>query len=167
MRKVEADMTDESLGNAEADAFHCFSILLSSLKQNYIKGFIGVHENLKKVKELLIKSDKDLYNHLEENDIEVFHFGFRWCFCLLLREVPINLAIKLIDYYLTEEYSQDELCIYLILALVLRFSFKLKTLKREQIIMFLQNLPTAVWGDQDIQLLVSEAFTLRSLLKLN
>jgi len=167
IRKVETDITDENLLNAEADAFHCFSLFLSTMKQNYIKGFDGVHENLKKAKDLLMKSDKELYAHFEENDIEVFHFGFRWSFCLLLRELPINLAIKLMDYYLTEEYSQDELCIYLILALLLRFSFKLKTLKREQIIMFLQNLPTAAWGDQDIQLLVSEAFTLRSLLKIN
>lgn len=167
LRKVEEEMTDENLLNAEADAFHCFSLFLSNMKQNYIKGFDGVNENLKKVRELLIKGDKELYTHLEENDIEVFHFGFRWCFCLLLREFPINLSIKLIDFYLTEEYSQDEFCVYLILALLLRFSVKLKTLKREQIIMFLQNLPTSTWGDQDIQLLVSEAFALRNLLKLD
>lgn len=166
IRKVEHQITDENLLNAEADAFHCFSLFLSTMKQNYIKGFDGVNENLKKVKELLIKTDKELYDHLTDNDIEVFHFGFRWCFCLLLREFPINLSIKLLDYYLTEEYSQDELCVYVILALLLRFSFKLKTLKREQIIMFLQNLPTANWGDQDIQLLVSEAFTLKNLIKL-
>jgi len=167
LRKVEDQINEDNLANAEADAFHCFCLFLSTMKQNYIKGFDGVNENLKKVKELLTKSDKELYDHFYDNEIEVFHFGFRWCFCLLLRDMPINIAIKLMDYYLTEEYSQDELCVYLILALLLRFSFKLKTLKREQIIIFLQNLPTSNWGDQDIQLLVSEAFTLKSLIKLS
>ena len=77
IRKVEAEITDSNLLHAEADAFHCFSLFLSTMKQNYVKGFDGVHENLKKVKELLTRSDKDLAAHLDDNDIEVFHFGFR------------------------------------------------------------------------------------------
>lgn len=165
--KVESQLVEGNFMKAEADAFHCFSLFLSTMKQNYTKGFDGVTQNIKKVQELLIKADKQLCIHFEENGVELYHFVFRWCFCLLLREIPITLAIKLMDHYLTEEYSHEELCIYLILGLLLRFSCKLKTLHKEQIIIFLQNLPTVAWGDQDIKLLVSESFTLRSLLKIN
>lgn len=165
--KMEKEFNELNLLNAEADAFHCFSLFLSNIKRNYIKGFDGVNENLQNLKDLVYKSDKELYRHFEENEIEIFHFGFRWCFCLLLREFPLNLAIKLIDFFLTEEFSQDELCLYLMLSLLLKYSAKVKTLQREQIIIFLQNLPTLEWGEKDVKLLVSEAFTLQNLFKLN
>ena len=135
------------------------------MKQNYLKGFDGVTELLKKFRNLIIKCDKELVDQLEENDIQVFHFGFRWIFCLLLREMPMLLSIKLIDFYLVEDMNPSKLCVYLAAILLLKFSCKIKTLKREQIIMFLHNLPTSNWGEQDIKLLVSEAFTLRNLFK--
>lgn len=167
IRKVEEKITEESLLDAEADAFHCFSLFLSTIKQNYIKGFDGIYANLKRLNDLILKSDKELHKHFEENDVEIFHFAFRWCFCLLFRELPLNLSTKLMDFYLTEDSSQDELCLYLMLALVLKFSTRLKELKKEQIIIFLQRLPTGSWGDQDIHLLVSEAFVLKNMFKLD
>ena len=146
----------------EADAYNCFALLLSGMKANYVKGFEGVTESLKKMHLLISKADKELSSHLEKNEVEIFHFCFRWVFCLMLREVPLNLSIKLIDYYLVEEYPPSELCLYLALALLLRYSKKVKELQREQIIIYLQSLPTAEWGEQDIQLLVSEAYALRA-----
>ena len=165
IRDIEGALTSESLLDAEADAFFVFSLLLAQMKQNYLKGFDGVTEMLQKFRTLVAKCDKELLEQLENNDIQVFHFGFRWIFCLLLREFPVLLSIKLIDYYLVEDVSPSELCVYLAATLLLKFSCKIKTLKREQIIMFLQNLPTANWGEQDIKLLVSEAFTLRNLFR--
>lgn len=67
------------------------------------------------------------------------------------------------DYYLVEECYPNELCIYLVLALLLRFSFQLKKLEKGELVLFLQSLPTFNWGDKDIELLVSESFTLRKL----
>ena len=142
-------------------------MFLSQMKQNYLKGFDGVNELLKKLRSLIELCDSELLKQLEENDIQLFHFGFRWILCLLLREFPIHLAIKLMDHYLTEEMNPGEFCVYLAATLFLKFSFKLKTLKKEQIIMYLQNLPTGGWGDEDIKMLVSEAFTLKSLYKLS
>ena len=159
-------INDEFLFNAEADAFFCFSLFLSLMKENYLKGFEGVKENLKTVYNLLKIADKDLAVHFEKNNIEIFHFGFRWIFCLLLREFPIHLSLKLMDYYLVEDIYPVDLCIFLILALLLRFSFDLKKMKRDEIFNFLQNIPTSQWGYKDIELLVSEAFTLRELLKI-
>lgn len=158
---LEKTKGDDWILTPEADAYHCFSLLLSGMKANYVKGFEGVTESLKKMKLLISKADKDLFIHLEKNEVEIFHFCFRWLFCLLLREVPLPLAVKLVDYYLVEEYPPNELCLYLALALLLRYSKKVKDLQREQIIIYLQSLPTQGWGEQDVQLLVSEAFTLR------
>ena len=167
IRQYEKSITEKILLKAEADTYYSLSLLLLTMKANYLKGFQGVHENLRKLDLLLKKSDINLYNHLKNNDVEVYHFGFRWCFCLLMREFPIELSIKVIDFYLVEDYPPIELCVYLMLALLLKFSFRVKKLQREQIIMFLQNLPTQNWGEEDIKILVAEAFTLRSFFDLN
>lgn len=135
------------------------------MKQNYLKGFDGVNELLKRFRTLIEMCDSELLRQLEANEIQLIHFAFRWILCLLLREFPINLAIRLVDYYLTEDAPPSELCLYLAATLFLKFSFKLKTLRKEQIVMYLQNLPTSTWGEQDIRMLVSEAFTLKSLYK--
>ena len=64
-------------------------------------------------------------------------FCFRWIFCLLLREFPLRLSIILIDYYLTEEENPQVLCNYLSLAILMRFSFKIKTLDKSDCYQFL------------------------------
>lgn len=81
------------------------------MKQNYIKGFTGLHKNLEKVDFLLKKMDKQLYEHLYANNVEIITFAFRWVFCLLLREFPMHLSIKLMDYYLVEDVYPNELCV--------------------------------------------------------
>ena len=135
------------------------------MKENYLKGFDGATDLLKKFRNLIEKCDKELLTLLEQNEIQVFHFGFRWIFCLLLREFPVLLSIKLIDYYLVEDINPGILCVYVSTALLLKFSYKIKLMNREEIIMFLQNLPTSNWGEQDIRLLVSESFGLRNYFK--
>ena len=118
---------------------------------------------LSKLQKLVQKCDKELIELLESSEIQFFHFAFRWIFCLLLREFPADLAIVLLDYYLVEDLPPDELSVFLAAALLLRFSRHIKVLDREEIISFMQNLPTAGWGEQDIRMLASEAFTIRSL----
>ena len=137
------------------------------MKQNFLKGFDGVNELLKKLRNIIELADSELLKQLEENDIQLFHFGFRWILCLLLREFPVNLSIKLLDYYLTEDTPPGEFCVYLAATLFLKFSFKIKSLKKEQIVIYLQNLPTSGWGEQDIKMLVSEAFTIKNLYKIS
>lgn len=153
-------ITPEKLIDAEADCYYCFLILLEKVKKNFFKGFKGVKKNIYYIEKVLKKMDLELFEHFEENQIEIFHFAFTWSFCLLLREFPILLSIKIIDYYLTEDVSVNNLCNNLILALILKFSINLKMLSGEEIIDFLQNIPTEGWGYQDITILVSEAYAI-------
>jgi hypothetical protein len=64
------------------------------MKENYVKGYNGVIQNLNVVKRVVQQGDKELLEHLEKNNVQFFHFGFRWVFCLLLREFPLDLSIK-------------------------------------------------------------------------
>ncbi len=123
--KIQSKITEENLFNAEADSYHCFELFLSTMKSNYIQGFDGINQNLERLTKMMQKCNKKLMDHFEKNHLEIFHFAFRWILCLLFREFPINLAIKLLDYYLVEEYYPNELCTYLSAALLMRFSFDL------------------------------------------
>jgi hypothetical protein len=78
----------------EADAYFCFTYFLSSMKENYVKGYKGVINDLEVVKKIVQIGDKELETHFAQNNVQFFHFGFRWIFCLLLREFPITLSIK-------------------------------------------------------------------------
>jgi hypothetical protein len=43
-----------------------------------------------------------LVTHLESNGLEFFQFAFRWMNCLLMRELPFKLVIRLWDTCLAE-----------------------------------------------------------------
>ena len=64
------------------------------MKENYVRGYKGVISTLEVVKKIVQKGDKELFGHLQRNEVRFFHFGFRWIFCLLLREFPVQLSIK-------------------------------------------------------------------------
>lgn len=161
--KVESDITGDMLQSIEADAYFCFTSFLEPLKQNYMNDFQGVFKNLEQLQEGLKQLDNKLFQHLMDCQIDILHFAFRWIVCLLMREFPLHLSIKLLDYYLVEECYANELCVYLSLALLLRFSSEMKQMKKEDLITFLQKLPTFDWGEGDIHLLVSESFILKRL----
>ena len=151
---------------AEADSFFTLTLLLANVKQNYLKTFEGVHAHLAKLRSLLARSDADLLDFLQRHEIDMFHFCFRWIFCLLLREFSLQISIRLIDYYLTEEENVGDLCLFLCLVLLLKFSSQIKKLGRDEAIVFLQKLPTDDWGEQDIEMLVSEGITMKNVFRL-
>ena len=111
MAKVEELIIEEKLLEVEADTYYCFQQFIITMKQNYKRDFEGVLKNIEKVDVLLRKMDKKLYDHLQDNGVDIMSFAFRWFLCLLLRELPMHLAIKLMDYYLVEELYPNELCI--------------------------------------------------------
>ena len=55
--------------------------------------------------------DPELDKVLDENNIALSHFAFRWVYCLLIREFPLSLAMRILDTYLSED-SFNELHIY-------------------------------------------------------
>ena len=151
---------------AEADSFFILTLLLSNIKQNYLKGFDGVHTQLAKLNALLSRADPKLYSFLVDSEIDLFHFCFRWIFCLLLREFSLQLAIRILDYYLSEEEKPDDLCVFFCLVLLMKFSSQITRMDRDEAIVFLQKLPTDDWGEQDMEMLVAEGITMKNVFKL-
>jgi TBC1 domain family member 2 len=118
----------------------------------------------------------------------------RWVNCLLIREVPFPLAMRLWDTYLAEGPRMKEFLIYVLAAFVLSWSSQLKAmdfqagppllcaglvpqfgtvLRRcrqppcgfgalQELVLFLQRLPTAEWGEHNIESVLSRAYMWRA-----
>lgn len=154
----------KSVVNAiEADSFWCLSRLLDGIQDNYISAQPGIHRSVKRMQELVARIDPALSAHLESQNVEFMQFAFRWMNCLLMREISVQNTIRMWDTYLaegTDAFSQFHL--YVCCAFLVRWSDQLKHKDFQDIIMFLQSLPTQGWGDYEIAMLLSEAFVLNA-----
>ena len=114
------------------------------------------------------KLDANLSEFLVKIDLDIFTLIFRWNLCLLLKEFPIYLSVKLIDYYLSSELEINELCVFLIAALLVKYSeyIQLTDGPKEKVMYNINNLPFHLWGFQDINQLVKEAMCLHGKLHL-
>lgn len=105
-----------------------------------------------------------LAKHLESQGIEFIQFSFRWWNCLLMRELSIKNIIRMWDTYMaegTEGFSDFHL--YVCAAFLVKWSEVMRRMEFQDIMMFLQSLPTGNWGDKEVELLLSEAFMWKSL----
>jgi hypothetical protein len=64
-----------------------------------------------------------------------------------------------------EEQGFSEFHLYVCAAFLVKWSSKLLKMDFQDIMMFLQSLPTKDWTEKDIELLLSEAFIWQSLFK--
>ena len=152
-------VSKESLDIVEADSFWCMSKLLDSIQDNYTFAQPGIQRKILALKELVSRIDSPLNLHLQNHDVEYLQFSFRWMNCLLMREVPISCIIRVWDTYLSEGDGFASLHLYVCAAFLVRWSKDIQQLKDFQSIMlFIQNLDTANWGNKDIELLLSEAY---------
>ncbi|CAH6721591.1 GTPase-activating protein Gyp1p [[Candida] jaroonii] len=150
----------------EADSYWCLSKLLDTITDNYIHEQPGILKQVQDLKNLISKIDIDLINHFNSESIEFIQFSFRWMNCLLMRELSIDLIIRMWDTYLSENpLGFSSFHIYVCAAFLVRFSPQLKTMEFQDILIFLQNPPTEFWTEKDIELMLSEAFIWSSLYK--
>ena len=64
-----------------------------------------------------------------------------------------------------EEQGFSEFHLYVCAAFLVKWSAKLLKMDFQEIMMFLQSLPTREWTEKDIELLLSEAYIWQSLFK--
>jgi len=153
----------ERLTIVEADSFWCLTILLDGIQDNYIHAQPGIIHQVEKLNELTNRIDEPLSNHLKEENVNFVQFAFRWMNCLLMREISLPNIIRMWDTYLCENNGFSEFHTYVCAALLVKWSKELITQDFQNIIIFLQHIPTKNWTDNDIELLLSEAYMYKSL----
>ncbi|KAK3059429.1 GTPase-activating protein [Coniosporium uncinatum] len=69
------------------------------------------------------------------------------------------------DTYLAEDRAFSDFHLYVCAAFLVKWSDQLLKMDFQEIMMFLQALPTKQWSEKDIELLLSEAFIWQSLFR--
>jgi hypothetical protein len=169
------------LDAVEADSFWCLTKLLDGIQDNYIAHQPGIQRQVADLRDLTTRIDGDLATHLQNEGVEFIQFSFRWMNCLLMREISVKNTIRMWDTYLVritlalakcltnvlqaEEDGFSSFHLYVCAAFLVKWTEQLRKMDFQEIMMFLQSLPTRQWTEKDIELLLSEAFIWQSLFK--
>lgn len=142
---------------------------------------LAVHQHVHTL-HLTRRIDDGFAQHLESEGVEFLQFAFRWVNCLLVREVPFQLAPRLWDTYLAEGPRLKEYLIYVLAAFLLTWKDTLRCVERkkaqcaytcthcrcmdfQEAIMFLQKVPSGAWTTKDLELVLSQAYAWRASFK--
>jgi TBC1 domain family member 2 len=150
--------------NVEADSYWCLTKLLDNIQDHYTFSQPGLQRMVCRLEDLTRRIDHELDEHFQAQAIEYMQFSFRWMNCLLLREVPLPAILRLWDTYLSEERKGfDNFHVYVCAVLLKIFSETLQTMQFQEILLFLQDLPTSTWGEEEMESILAQAYILSHL----
>ncbi|KAL0456396.1 UNVERIFIED_CONTAM: TBC1 domain family member 22B [Sesamum latifolium] len=153
-----ADLSPERISNVEADCYWCLSKLLDGMQDHYIFAQPGIQRLVFKLKELVRRIDEPVSKHVEDQGLEFLQFAFRWFNCLLIREIPFHLVTRLWDTYLAEGDALPDFLVYIAASFLLTWSDELRKLDFQELVMFLQHLPTRNWTHVELEMVLSRAY---------
>uniref|UniRef100_A0A4W2DTE4 Rab-GAP TBC domain-containing protein n=1 Tax=Bos indicus x Bos taurus TaxID=30522 RepID=A0A4W2DTE4_BOBOX len=153
---------EDVLRNVEADTYWCMSRLLDGIQDNYTFAQPGIQMKVKLLEELVSRIDEQVHRHLGQHEVRYLQFTFRWMNNLLTRELPLRCTVRLWDTYQSEPEGFANFHLYVCAAFLVRWRKEiLEERDFQELLLFLQNLPTAHWGDEDVSLLLAEAYRLK------
>ncbi|ETM41045.1 hypothetical protein, variant 1 [Phytophthora nicotianae] len=156
-------VSDENLQIVEADSYWCLTKLLDDIQDHYTFAQPGLQRMVQRMEELVHRCDTELFEHIvERENVQFVQFAFRWMNCLLMRELPLDGIVRIWDTYLCEDSGFESFHVYVCAAILMTFGEKLKTLEFQDLVLFLQSLPTKNWVENEIEPLLSRAFILQT-----
>lgn len=162
--QIKENVSENSFFDIETDIYFSLTKLLDRIQTNYTNNQPGIKKMMKSMEQIIKTVDEGLYNYLIKMEIDYIQFCFRWMNCFLMREFSLNLVIRLWDTYFSEENAFSEFHLYVCACLLLSFSEKLKKMTEfQEMIMFLQKLPTATWTEKDIEILLAKSYQIKEL----
>ena len=157
-------LKEDDLTELETNIYYSLTKLLDRIQTNYTHNQPGITKMIKKMELIVEKVDPKLYDYLKKFEIDYVQFCFRWMNCFLIREFPVNLILRLWDTYFSEEKGFSEFHLYVCACLLLTFSEKLKAMTEfQELIVFLQNLPTSNWKIEDMDMLLAKSYSIKEL----
>ena len=117
------------------------------------------------MKEVIKRVDPDLLEHFENEGIDFYHMYFKWVTCLLLRQFSVKIGLRLFDTYLADENNYFGFSLYILAAIILKFSKKFKKMNFEEMMIFQQNMPTKEWQEEDLATVIAEAYVYQNYFK--
>ncbi|GAM18757.1 hypothetical protein SAMD00019534_019320 [Acytostelium subglobosum LB1] len=164
MDSCNTEQVDSSiLAKVEADSYWCLTKLLDGIQDHYTFAQPGIQRMIAQLKGLLETVNPALCEHLASQDAQFIQFAFRWMNCLLMREVPFQLVIRMWDTYLCEREGFSVFHVYVCAAFLIQWADQLIGKEFPDIMIFLQRPPTQQWQERDIEDLFSTAHLYREL----
>ncbi|XP_034434112.1 TBC1 domain family member 22A isoform X1 [Hippoglossus hippoglossus] len=157
-----SSLQEEALRNIEADSFWCMSKLLDGIQDNYTFAQPGIQRKVKALEELVSRIDESVHIHMQQYEVEYLQFAFRWMNNLLMRELPLRCTIRLWDTYQAEPEGFSHFHLYVCAAFLVRWRKEILEERDFQgLMILLQNLPTMHWGNEEVSVLLAEAYRLK------
>eukprot|EP01126_Amoeba_proteus_P057535 TRINITY_DN7329_c0_g1_i2.p1 TRINITY_DN7329_c0_g1~~TRINITY_DN7329_c0_g1_i2.p1 ORF type:complete len:513 (+),score=111.68 TRINITY_DN7329_c0_g1_i2:273-1811(+) len=157
-----AKTPEEALLHVEADTYWCLTNFIENIQDNYTPIQPGIQRMIYQLKDLTQKLDLPLHEHFESQKMEYFQFAFRWMNCLLMRELPLKVVMRVWDTYLSEGEGFPSLHVYLCTAFLMNWSTELRKRDFNSMMPFIQNLPTKNWVSDHVETLLSQAYVWRN-----
>lgn len=152
------EINDKDLETIEADSFWCFSKFLDYFQDFYTKEQPGLYKMIGQLQVLIKKVDVELYNHLEEENIQFNVFAFRWMNCLLVREFKINQLLRIWDLFLSEPNKVSLTLVYICAAMITSVSSELMNLTQCESMNLIKNIPPESWNMEKIDIILAQSF---------
>jgi hypothetical protein len=111
---------------------------------------------------MIQRVDPELLGHFEKEGIDFHNMYFKWVTCLLLRQLSVRMGLRLFDTYIADENNYFNFIMYILAAIVLKFSRKLKKMRFEEMMVFQQNMPTKEWREEELSIVIAEAYVYQS-----
>jgi hypothetical protein len=156
-------VTSEEMAIIEADSYWAVSKFIDCIQDNYTASQPGIQRSLHRLAELVGKIDPPLSQHLQTQGVLFVQFAFRWVNCLLMRELPLSLVIRLWDTYIAEGDRFPTLHTYVCASFLIAFSKELVESDFQNLMMFLHHPPTDQWTTDTLEPLISQAFMWQTL----
>jgi hypothetical protein len=156
--------------------------MLNVVQDHYTFAQPGIQRMVFRLKEIVQRIDRPLHAHLASQGIQYIQFAFRWMNCLLMRELGLPMITRMWDTYLAEGAADIDaplttptgapgistdsfavLHVYVCAALLLKWSEKLQKMQFQELVMFLQHLPTSEWQVTELEELLSQAYLWKEL----
>jgi Rab-GTPase-TBC domain len=145
--------------HAEADAFFTFSIIMSELRDRFIKTLdsssSGVLAVVKTLDELICEVDKPVWKRLKSQGIDPRFYAFRWITLLLSQEFELPDVLRLWDS-LFGDPDRWSFLLYMCCAMVCNMKPGIMRNDFATNVNMLQNYP-----DIDVQILINLAHDIR------
>jgi TBC1 domain family member 2 len=157
------DDAETALSNVEADSYWCLTGLLNDIQDYYTFPQPGIQRRVHYLRDLVGRVDNPLHAHLEQEGLDFMQFAFRWMNCLLMRELPFPLIVRVWDTYLSEPDGFAVFHVYVCAALLVQFRDDLQEMEFQDMVMFLQNLPTQGMSAREMETVLSQAYMWRTI----
>lgn len=152
---------DTILDIVEADSYWCLSALVDKMPDVVKNESTGLNKMIGKVVEILSRAEPQLLGYMMNQGVDMDNIFKLWITRLFLKELPMNIVLRLWDALISELDGPGTLCIYLCAVLVILFKDQLMMKGSSEITSFLTHIPAEHWTESDMLMIFSHAYLLQ------